>query len=140
MKKRIIGLDILRDIGVIFIFCYHFAVEYMVTAGGTAVYMMTLNYFFNVMARPASLFLFVISGYALMYNHENELSAGKFYMRRFKGLFIPFYVAYTLMFLVSFFVENSAVGGTAPAYRFIFTILGIDGVMQMLFTDFYLIG
>ncbi|SDI26189.1 Peptidoglycan/LPS O-acetylase OafA/YrhL, contains acyltransferase and SGNH-hydrolase domains [Pseudobutyrivibrio sp. 49] len=140
MKKRIIGLDILRDIGVIFIFFYHFFVEYIVTAQGTDGAMYGYNYFFNILARPASLFLFVISGYALMYNHEDELPLGKYYLRRFKGLFIPFYVAYTIMFVVCFLVDNQVVGHDLPISRFIFTILGVDGVAQLIKADFYLIG
>ncbi|CBK73198.1 Predicted acyltransferases [Butyrivibrio fibrisolvens 16/4] len=140
MKKRIIGLDILRDIGVIFIFFYHFFVEYIVTAGGTDGAMFGYNYFFNILARPASLFLFVISGYALMYNHEDELPLGKYYLRRFKGLFIPFYVAYTLMFVVTFLVNNQVVGHDIPFNRFVLTILGLDGVGQLVTVDFYLIG
>ena len=140
MKKRIIGLDILRDIGVIFIFFYHFFVEYIVTAGGTDGAMYGYNYFFNILARPASLFLFVISGYALMYNHEDEMPIGKYFKRRFKGLFIPFYVAYTLMFIISFLVNNEVVGHDLPIKLFVYTILGVDGVAQLTGANFYLIG
>ncbi len=140
MKKRIIGLDILRDIGVIFIFFYHFFVEYIVTAGGTDGLMFGYNYFFNILARPASLFLFVISGYALMYNHEDELPIGKYYKRRFKGLYIPFYVAYTLMFVIVFLVNNQVVGHDLPIKSFVLTLLGIDGVTQLIAPNFYLIG
>lgn len=140
MKKRIIGLDILRDIGVIFIFFYHFTVEYIVTAQGTDPIMSVLNYFFNVLARPASLFLFLISGYALMYNGEDKLSPLQFYKRRIKGLFLPFYVAYTLMFLICFLANNQVPNGTVPLDRFLFTICGMDGVMQLVCSDFYLVG
>lgn len=140
MKKRIIGLDILRDIGVIFIFFYHFFVEYIITANGPNPSMNAYTYFFNILARPASLFLFIISGYALMYNHEEELPLGKYFLRRFKGLFIPFYVAYTIMFLICFLVNNQVVGHDLPISRFILTIMGIDGVTQLLVFNFYLIG
>ena len=140
MKKRIIGLDILRDIGVIFIFFYHFFVEYIVTAGGTDGAMYGYNYFFNILARPASLFLFIISGYALMYNHEEELSLGKYYLRRFKGLFIPFYIAYTLMFVICTIINHAIPGQGIPLKRFIFTLCGVDGVTQLIMPNFYLIG
>ena len=140
MKKRIIGLDILRDIGVIFIFFYHFFVEYIVTAQGTDGAMYGYNYFFNILARPASLFLFVISGYALMYNHEEDLPLRKYYLRRFKGLFIPFYVAYTLTFLACYIVNHDIPGRGLPIKRFIFTLCGVDGVTQLLMPNFYLIG
>lgn len=139
-KKRIIGLDILRVIGVFFIFFYHFFVEYIVTAGGTDGAMYDCNYFFNILARPASLFLFVISGYALMYHREDELPLGKYYLRRFKGLYIPFYVAYTLMFVAHFLVHNQTIGHELPLRRFVYTLLGMDGVAQITAPNFYLIG
>ncbi len=142
MKKRIIGLDILRDIGVIFIFLYHFCIEYINLANGTDPIMPSVNYFANIWARPASLFLFIISGYALMYNHENEIPVKDYYLRRFKGLFIPFYIAYTMMFLAYFAVNNVAAGSTSPLYFFVFTILGVDAMVQEMTggLGFYLIG
>jgi len=140
MKKRIIGLDILRDIGVIFIFLYHFFIEYIVTGQGTDGAMYGYNYFFNILARPASIFLFLISGYALMYNHEDDLPLGKYYLRRFKGLFIPFYIAYTIMFVACYIVNGQVPGAGIARRFFIFTITGTDGVAQMLYPTFYLIG
>ncbi len=142
MKKRIIGLDILRVVGVIFIFLYHFCIEYINLGNGTDPAMGSINYFVNIWARPASLFLFIISGYALMYNHEEELSLKDYYIRRFKGLFIPFYIAYTIMFLDYFAVNNVAAGSTSPLYTFIFTILGLDAMFQAVSggLGFYLIG
>ncbi|SDB42644.1 Peptidoglycan/LPS O-acetylase OafA/YrhL, contains acyltransferase and SGNH-hydrolase domains [Pseudobutyrivibrio sp. YE44] len=140
MKKRIIGLDILRDIGVVFIFFYHFFVEYTISGNGPDPSINGYTYFFNILARPASLFLFIISGYALMYNHEDEISLVKYYKRRFKGLFIPFYVAYTIMFLICFLVNGEVVGHSLPISRFILTLIGMDGVTQLVVFNFYLIG
>jgi|GEM_PF-3258968 len=142
MKKRILGLDLLRDIGVIFIFLYHFCIEYINLAHGTDPAMPSLNYFVNIWARPASLFLFIISGYALMYNQEHELSLKDYFRRRFKGLFIPFYIAYTIAFIACFAVNNLTVGSPAPLYTFIYTIFGVDAVAQELNNGlgFYLVG
>ena len=140
MKKRIIGLDILRVIGVIFIFCYHFTVDYIYRGNGTDSLMPGINYFFNVMARPASLFLFIISGYALMYNKEDTISLKQYYLKRFKGLYIPFYVAYTLMTCLYFFVNNGITASFVQPWKFIYTILGIDGMMFQVEANFYLIG
>lgn len=140
MKKRIFGLDILRVIGVLFIFCYHYTVEYLLTAGGQSPTMGGLNYFFNIMARPASISLFIISGYALMHNHEDEIPLKDYFLRRFKGLYIPFYVAYALMFFLYFFVNNAAQGGNAANYTFVYTIIGIDGIMNQIQPNFYMIG
>ena len=111
-------------------------------AQGTDPLMPSINYFANIWARPASLFLFIISGYALMYNRENELPLKEYYIRRFKGLFIPFYIAYTIMFLAYFAVNNVAAGSTSPLYMLVFTILGVDAMVQEMSggLGFYLIG
>lgn len=140
MKKRIIGLDLLRVIGVVFIFLYHFTVEYIITGGIDYTDIVGYNYVFNVMARPASLFLFIISGYALMYNHEDEISLKKYYGKRIKGLYIPFYVAYLLMAEVFFLVNNQMQFKFIPTSRFVYTIIGFDGVMFQSEPNFYLIG
>lgn len=140
MKKRIIGLDILRVIGVLFIFCYHFTVDYLFRGNGTMPSMTTLNYFFEVMARPASLFLFIISGYALMYNRENEIPLKQYYFKRFKGLYIPFYIAWTLMTLLYFFVNNGLITSFVKPYKLIYTILGVDGLFFQTEANFYLVG
>lgn len=140
MKKRLLGLDILRDIGVIFIFFYHFFIEYVVSGQGTDVSMLDYNYFFNILARPASIFLFLISGYALMYNHEEDMPLSKYYLRRFKGLFIPFYIAYIFTFIACYIVNGQMPGAGVAKRFFIFTLTGTDGVAQMVYPTFYLIG
>ncbi|SEA75834.1 Peptidoglycan/LPS O-acetylase OafA/YrhL, contains acyltransferase and SGNH-hydrolase domains [Pseudobutyrivibrio sp. ACV-2] len=140
MKKRIFGLDILRVIGVLFIFAYHYTISYLLTAGGQEKIMADMNYFFNIMARPASISLFLISGYALMHNHEENIPLKDYFIRRFKGIYIPFYVAYFMMFFLYFFVNNKTPGYYSRTYTFIDTILGIDGVMNQLHSNFYMIG
>jgi peptidoglycan/LPS O-acetylase OafA/YrhL len=92
------------------------------------------------MARPASLFLFIISGYALMYNRENEISLKKYYFKRFKGLYIPFYIAWTLMTMLYLFVNNGLATKLIPPYKMIYTLLGIDGLLFQMYPNFYIVG
>ena len=139
MKKRIIGLDILRVIGIIFIFCYHVTDSY-IALGGTGAGVFNAMTFFSIVSRPASLFLFLISGFALMYNHEGELKLKDYYVRRFKGLYIPFYVAYVLMLGIGVVLLKWAPWNYLPKRRFVYTILGIDGLASKFNPNFYLIG
>lgn len=139
MKKRIIGLDILRVLGIISIFCYHFT-DSFISAGGTGRYTSNAFTFFSIMSRPASLLLFLISGFALMYNSEDILSLKKYYLRRFKGLYIPFYVAYVLMLGIGVITLKWAPWQFLPRRRYIYTLLGIDGLVSNYIPNFYLIG
>ena len=138
--QRIIGLDILRVISLIAIFCYHYLIEYVLAVETTLPWMHDLSYFFNVVARPASILLFAISGYALIYNNEDKMDIRTFYVRRFKSLFIPFYVCYSIMFFVFWVVNHHPVGAGVPKINFIYTIMGIDGLMSFHAPNFYLIG
>lgn len=145
MKKRIIGFDILRIIGVFSIFCGHFTIEYIYSAYGHDELIFSLNDLFNAIARPSCILLFMISGYALMYNGEDKLSAKAYYMRRFKSLYIPFYVVYLFAFLMVFLVYDRTVGHPelgemVPIHRAVYTVLGIDGFMNNFAPNFYLIG
>ena len=63
MKKRIIGLDILRVLGIVFIFLYHVTDSY-VGLGGTGDGVFSSLALFSILSRPASIFLFLISGFA----------------------------------------------------------------------------
>lgn len=139
MKKRIIGLDILRVIGIIFIFCYHVTDSY-ISLGGTGAGVFNAMTFFSIVSRPASLFLFLISGFALMYNREGELKLKDYYLRRFKGLYIPFYVAYVIMLGIGVVLLKWAPWQFIPRRKFVYTILGIDGLASKFSPNFYLIG
>lgn len=139
-RKRIIGLDILRVLCLVFIVCYHYFVEYVMAAGTEPAYMYNIMYFFNIGARPASILLFVISGYALIYNHEEDLDIRTFFVRRFKGLFLPFYVCYSIMFVLSYFIKHQITGAGLPINRFIYTLMGLDSLMAYHEPTFYLVG
>ena len=60
MKKRIIGLDILRVLGIVFIFLYHVTDSY-VGLGGTGEGVFSSLALFSILSRPASIFLFLMS-------------------------------------------------------------------------------
>ena len=139
-SDRIIGLDIIRAFSIIFVFCYHFTVEYMITGGGSSPVIYNINYVFNILARPACILLFIISGYALIYNHEDELGFFMYFKGRFRGLMIPFYVCYIIMWIVCFVVNGQLVGVGIPKKFFIFTILGIDALAVFYKPTFYMIG
>ena len=139
-RKRIIGLDILRVLCLIFIFCYHYFVEYVMAVGTVPEYIGNIMYFFNIGARPASILLFVISGYALIYNGEEALDIPTFFKRRFKSLFLPFYVCYGIMYISTFLIRHQLLGVGLPKIRFIYTLMGIDALMFYHEPTFYLVG
>lgn len=139
MKKRIIGLDILRVLGILFIFLYHVTDSY-VALGGTGDGVFSTLALFSILSRPASIFLFLISGFALMYNREGELKLKDYYIRRFKSLYIPFYVAYILMLGIGVVLLKWAPWQYIPKRKFVYTILGIDGLAVKFSPNYYLIG
>jgi peptidoglycan/LPS O-acetylase OafA/YrhL len=136
MKKRIIGLDILRVLGIVFIFLYHVTDSY-VGLGGTGDGVFSSLALFSILSRPASIFLFLISGFALMYNREGELKLKDYYIRRFKSLYIPFYVAYILMLGIGVVLLKWAPWNYIPKRKFVYTILGIDGLAVKYSPNYY---
>lgn len=139
-RKRIMGLDFLRVLCLVFIFCYHYFIEYVIATGDVPQYIRNISYFFNIGARPASILLFIISGYALIYNNEENLDIRTFFIRRFKSLFLPFYVCYGLMFVSSYIIKHQVFTAGIPKIRFIYTLMGLDALMQYHEPTFYLVG
>ncbi|SDB21701.1 Peptidoglycan/LPS O-acetylase OafA/YrhL, contains acyltransferase and SGNH-hydrolase domains [Pseudobutyrivibrio sp. YE44] len=139
MKERIIGYDILRIVGVFAIFCYHF-INIGMPYGAIGVYNTNVGVPFAIFVRPACIFLLMISGFALMYNNEQQLSAKNFYVRRFKSLMIPFYVAYVLMMGIGVVLLRWRPWRSTPKLSFVYTIFGIDGLMANYQSNFYLVG
>ena len=80
----------------------------------------------NLAMLACAIFVFV-SGATLTYNYKRDENLIEFYKRRLSKVLIPFYIAYFIYFLIRVFNARSIhIFDGIPAYRFIFTIFGLD--------------
>ena len=75
-----------------------------------------------------------------MYNYQENLDIKKYAVKRFVGIYPMFWMAYIIAFAY-FCVKNHMMPGTGtPKVNFIFTILGLDGMLAAYIPTFYILG
>ena len=140
-KERLFYLDFVRAIAVVSILMTHFNARYLYLVPPmpekAVITTMVSNIYIGNWG--VSLF-FIISGSALMYVYQDKLELKKFYKKRFLSIYPMFWMAYIIAFAY-FCVKNHMMPGTGtPKVNFIFTILGLDGMLAAYIPTFYILG
>lgn len=81
---------------------------------------------------------FMISGNVLMYRYGDNINLWKYYKNRFLKIFPAFWLCYAGAFLLNFW-QNKAFP-EIPLYKFILTVVGMDGFLAYRTQTFYLLG
>ena len=131
--SRISGISFTRAICTIGIVFYH----YFSRSKGT----------FKLLRKTANStwgFIFVttffcISGTVLYYNYPKIYSLKKFYYKRWKSIFPPFYICYFYFFLTEAF-NSHKLFSRGHWTKIIYTLLGIDGYLSYKIKTYYLVG
>ena len=139
-STRLHWMDGLRILGCALVFALHFN-EYLAGASDGTNAVLALPFLgLNLGGLGVALF-FLLSGAALMHVYGRELDVSSYAKKRFLDIYPQFWVAYALIFLLAMLWGYPR---EAPAWTFIFTLLGIDGYVGKLgepFTpNFYLVG
>lgn len=82
---------------------------------------------------------FCISGTVLYYNYPKIYSLKKFYYKRWKSIFPPFYICYFYFFLTEAF-NSHKLFSRGHWTKIIYTLLGIDGYLSYKIKTYYLVG
>ena len=140
-KERLFYLDFIRVISSILILIYHFYkfLEYFNIDGIDRIFYYTINgteegaVTLNGLAS-----FFIISGVALMYRYSEKINYKEYAIKRFKTIYPMFWIAYILVYLYDYFIMKRTYG--LPLYKFLLTIVGIDGYFIYLSPNFYKVG
>lgn len=142
-KKRVFYLDFIRAISVISIVIFHFNCS--LSAHGTYIGKVPVIFYSyrngNLGQMGVSLF-FIISGASLMYTYKDSCNLKEYVAKRCKAIYPMFYIAYIAVAIYYFYRYKSLNPFVVDRERwsFIFTILGIDGVVSPIIPNFYILG
>lgn len=141
-KERIFYLDFVRAIATISIIFTHYNALFVYNTSipmpQKAILTLTVGNVY-IGGWGVSLFL-IISGAALMYVYDNELDALKFWKKRFLNIYPMFWIAYISAMLYNFYKYGS-IDTSIGKWRYIFSILGIDGyIANWGVQTFFLVG
>lgn len=126
--KRVYFLDFLKILAIGFVFLHHILMDLYVvhpmhnlSVLGTLLIRPNMN-----MAMIACATFILISGATLTINERDE-SPIEFYKRRLFRILIPFYIAYFMCLCIKIInMRTLHVFSGIPAWRFVFTLMGMD--------------
>ena len=133
--KRIKHFDLLRVICFLLIIYYHMVAQLPVNGicSYGDIWPFVANENLQIGTFAVSVF-FMLSGASLMHTTKEKIAVGKFYLKRYVRLLIPFYVVTFLYYIVNAIRVRDLAGvyvGGIPVWRWIFTILGMDEWVSM---------
>lgn len=133
--KRIRYFDLLRCISFCFIIFYHMVIQLHLSeiCSLERITPLFANSNMHIATLGVAVF-FMLSGASLVYTTKNNFDLKKYYKKRCLRILIPFYLAYLVCFLAKFVMNHSIQAifpDKVPAWRFLFTILGMDGWISM---------
>lgn len=139
-KKHLVFLDVLRTFAFACIILYHFMIEleisnlYSFPDHGISY----ANANMHIATLGVSLF-FIVSGAGLMLSARRRFDLKTYYKKRMTRILIPFYLVYFGYLCWRFITEKRLpyVEGI-PAWRFVFTLAGMDEYMSLFGATFSL--
>lgn len=132
--KRIKYFDLLRIVCFVFITFYHMMIQLYID--GIYPSEKLSPFFSNANMHIATLAVavfFMLSGASLAYTTKEKFDLINFYKKRFIRLLIPFYIVIVSCAIVAAIIVPNFMNHFAgvPKWRFIFTVLGLDGWVSM---------
>lgn len=141
-NKRIFMFDFVRAIATIFIVFTHYNALFIYETYRPEIAVGRI-YVGNVYIGTLGVSLFLIISGALLYKSygtKTTFNWKRFYSKRFLTVYPCFWVAYALIFCLTFYEARGAFPA-APTWQIIFSILGVDGyVSQFGIPTIYLVG
>ena len=140
-KDRIFYIDFIKVISTILILVYHFYkyLEQFNISGITKIFYYTINGTeYGAVALNGLAAFFIISGVALMYRYSEKINYKDYAAKRCKSIYPMFWIAYIFVYAYDYFVMNRTY--RLALYKFLLTIIGLDGYFIYLSPNFYKVG
>ena len=125
-KERLIYLDVIKAIALVFVFSCHFTRSLEANGVGFVCKVLPDQIFDLYIGSFGVTLFFIASGASLMYVYGEKLDWTVYLKKRFTGIYPMFWIAFLTATFISFFRDGGIRKGV-PGWKIIFSILGIDG-------------
>lgn len=134
-KPDIHSLHVIRVIATLGIICFHFSCALTNTA-----FTPFLNFANGDWGSAFVTVFFMLSGALLYYQYaDGQRGLGEYYYKRWRSIFPLYYIVY-LLFEVQNIIYHRSVFFRGEPWRYIFTLLGMDGYLSRNTTTYYIMG
>lgn len=136
-KKNLFYINVIKVLSAILIILCHYDIHSYYRNQQTI--LITRLTFFRVDIGDIGVSLFIIiSGLTLALSFNNDNSIWKFYKKRFLAIFPSYWVSYIVVVIVFFMIGKTFT--ETNYWKFLLTVIGIDGLFLHKMAGFYLIG
>lgn len=138
-KERILYFDAIKFFAVICVFVCHFArtLEYYQISYSFKI--LPDNIFSVYTGTVGCVLFFIVSGAALMYVYQDKINLKVYFLKRFKGIYPMFWIAFIIFFGLQFYIDGGY-NKNIPIWRVVFTVIGFDGLIANFCATFYTVG
>lgn len=140
MNKREIHLDVIRIVACLAVILFHFNV-YLLYANSETQRIGEISYLNQTVGDIAISLFIILSGFSLTVSQGHDKTNLKyidFYKRRFLGIFPSFWIAYVVVAITFLLVGQPF--GDGQWWKFLLTIIGLDGFFLYRMQSYYLVG
>lgn len=145
LNQRNFRLDVIRFVGMVFVFAYHFDVENKVY--GLKHFITHTEYHSINLGGIGVMLFFLLSGEVHRKYRKKQEEGFKFkiisyYRRRLISIYPLFYIAYSIALLMLFLLKDDVFISfrTIEKWKFLLTLLAADGYFPQMGSTFYLVG
>lgn len=145
LKQRNFRLDVIRFVGMVFVFAYHFDVENKVY--GLKHFIAHTEYHNINLGGIGVVLFFLLSGevhkkYRKNWEVKSKFEVIGYYRRRWISIYPLFYIAYSTALLMVFWLKDDVCISfrTIEKWKFLLTLLAADGYFPQMGSTFYLVG
>lgn len=130
-KEQIKSIDFIKTICALGVFLVHFEDHYAARP----------LYFFGRYFNGGMLVtvFFIVSGGLLWYHYSDNLELKRYYVKRWKGIFPMYYIAFIPVWLINV-VRHGSFLYEGPAYAYVYTLLGMDGYLAFTTETYHIVG
>ncbi len=138
-KERILYFDVIKFIAIICVFVCHFArtLEYYQISYSFKI--LPDNIFSIYTGTIGCVLFFIVSGAALTYVYNEQISLKGYFLKRIKGIYPMFWTTFIIFFSLQFYIDGGY-NKNIPINRLLYTIIGFDGLIANFCDTFYTIG
>lgn len=137
MKTRKNYISYIRFISTFMIIFYHFSCALIFYKSDA--FCLFYDYANGRFGRVGVALFFMISGSGLLLSSENGFKLGQYYKKRWHKIYPMFYLCWVPLYLLLAW-KNDGFLFRGHAWKFLFTLLGMDGYFDTTIRNYYIIG
>ena len=124
-KERILYFDVIKFIAIICVFVCHFArtLEYYQISYSFKI--LPDNIFSIYTGTIGCVLFFIVSGAALTYVYNEQISLKGYFLKRIKGIYPMFWTTFIIFFSLQFYIDGGY-NKNIPINRLLYTIIGTN--------------